>query len=77
MWPSGTHRLLGVVNKDHPIADDAYDPTMPDNISNLLTDRHFFTAWGDFYICPVAPERAGFMRFVIVKKARRLFVEPD
>ena len=77
IWPSGTHRLLGVVNKDHPIADDAYAPTLPDNVLNLLTDQNFFTAWGDFYVCPVAPERAGWMRFVIVKKARRVSVEPD
>jgi hypothetical protein len=77
IWPRGTHRLLGVVNLEHPIADDAYTPTLPDHVSNLLTQHNDFTAWGDFYVCPVAPERAGWMRFVIVKQARMLVVEPD
>lgn len=72
IWPSGTHRKLGVVNLRHPIADDAYPPTIPDNALDLLTPENGFTVWGDFYVCPVAPERAGWMRFVIVKRARNL-----
>jgi hypothetical protein len=68
---------LGVVNLQHPIADDAYAPTLPENVSKLFTQRNDFTAWGDFYVCPVVAERAGWMRFVIVKQARRLAVEPD
>ena len=77
IWPRGTHRLLGVVNLEHPIADDAYAPTLPDHVSKLFTRRNDFTVWGDFYVCPVAPERAGWMRFVIVKQARRLVLEPE
>jgi hypothetical protein len=77
IWPSGTHRILGIVNVDHPIADDAYAPTVPDNILELLSEHNHFTAWGDFYVCPVAPERAGRMRFVIVKRARNVFAKPN
>ena len=57
IWPRGTHRLLGVVNLEHPVADDAFDPTVPNNIANLLIQRNHFTVWGDFYVCPVTPER--------------------
>lgn len=72
IWPVGTHRKLGVVNFEHPIADDAYVPEIPDNALKLLTPGNDFTVWGDFYVCPVAPERAGWMRFVVVRKARNL-----
>ena len=74
IWPRGTHRLLGVVNLEHPIADDAFDPTLPDSVADLLADGNRFTVWGDFYVCPVAPERPGWMRFVIVRRARNLVV---
>jgi hypothetical protein len=72
IWPSGTRRLLGVVNSRHPVADDAYKPEIPSNVEKLLTAENDFTVWGRFYVCPVAPERAGWMRFVVVKKARSL-----
>ncbi|MGI9168838.1 MAG: hypothetical protein ACR2FH_01495 [Caulobacteraceae bacterium] len=32
-----------------------------------------YTVWGDFHVCPIAPERAGWMRFVTVDKARQIF----
>jgi len=69
IWPVGTHRMLGVVNPGHPDVDAG---KMPDKVLNLLTPEHAFTVWGDFYVCPVTPERAGWMRFVVVKDARRL-----
>jgi hypothetical protein len=65
----GTRRMLGIVNPGHPDVDPG---EMPDRVLRLLTPEHDFTIWGDFYICPVAPERAGWMRFVVVKRARRL-----
>ena len=74
IWPSGTHRILGVVNARHPIADDAFAPTLPDNALRMLTPENAFTVWGKFYVCPVAPERTGQMRFVVVKEARGLVV---
>jgi hypothetical protein len=61
--------MLGVVNPGHPDTDVG---EMPKNALRLLTPEHHFTAWGDFYICPVTPERAGWMRFVVVNEARRL-----
>ena len=64
--------MLGVVNFEHPIADDAYEPEIPKNALNLLTAENDFKVWGEFYVCPVAPERAGWMRFIVVRRARDL-----
>jgi hypothetical protein len=61
--------MLGVV---HPRHTDDGAGEMPKKVLNLLTPEHDFTVWGDFYVCPVAPERAGWMRFVTVKDAKRL-----
>jgi hypothetical protein len=69
IWPVGTHRMLGVVNPGHSDVDAG---EMPQRVLNLLTPQNYFTVWGDFYVCPVAPERSGWMRFVVVKGARRL-----
>jgi hypothetical protein len=69
IWPVGTHRMLGVVNPGHPDVDAG---EMPEKVLNLLTRQNDFTVWGNFYVCPVAPVRAGWMRFVVVKGARRL-----
>ena len=73
IWPVGTHRILGVVNPGHPDVDAG---EMPERVLNLRTPEHDFTVWGDFYVCPVAPERAGWMRLVVVKGARRLVPGP-
>ena len=69
IWLVGTHRMLGVVNPGHPDFDVGQ---MPDSVLKLLTPDHDFTIWGDFYGCPVAPERPGWMRFVVVRGARKL-----
>jgi hypothetical protein len=68
IWPVGTHRMLGVVDPRHP--DDEVGE-MPKSVLRLLTPENP-TVLGDFYVCPVSPERAGWMRFVVVKKVRRL-----
>ena len=69
IWPVGTHRMLGVVNPNQP--DDEWGK-MPNRVRSFLTPEDDFSVWGDFYVCPVAPERAGWMRFVVVRDARRL-----
>jgi hypothetical protein len=69
--------MLGVVNVRQPIADDAYAPTIPENVLDLLTPQNDFTVWGEFYVCPVAPNRAGWMRFVTVKQGRNLVAHHD
>lgn len=69
--------MLGVVSLGHPDPEYGDEPTIPTNALDLLTPENGFTVWGDFYVCPVAPERAGSMRFVVVKKARKLYVQRD
>lgn len=66
--------MLGLVSARHPDPEYGDEPTVPKNALVLLTPENGFTVWGDFYVCPVAPERAGWMRFVVLKKARKLFV---
>jgi hypothetical protein len=73
IWPSGTHRMLGLVSLKHPDPEDGDQPAIPDNVENLITSENH-TVWGDFYVCPVAPDRPGWMRFVVLKQARKLFV---
>jgi hypothetical protein len=72
IWPSGTKRLLGVVG-NRP-GDDADFASWP------LALRHAnpgFTriVWGDFRVCPVTPERPGWMRFVHIKDVRVLKIQ--
>ena len=75
IWPRGTRRLLGVVNPANPGSDVGELEALPANVSRLLGDNNFATIWGDFYVCPVAPEREGWMRFVVMKHARGLFLQ--
>src|SRR3954451_2683189 len=69
IWPVGTHRMLGVVSPGRP---DVEVGEMPNSVLRLLTAENDFTVWGDFHVCPVSPERAGWMRFVVVKEAKGL-----
>jgi hypothetical protein len=72
IWPSGTHRLLGVIDPGGPEPGEA-EGALPRSVQRLLTVEHGYTVWGDFYVCPVEPRRPGWMRMVVVKSARRLF----
>jgi hypothetical protein len=73
IWPSGTHRLLGVIDPKSENPGEA-EEALPINVQRLLTKENDWTVWGDFYVCPVEPEHSGWMRTVVVKKARRVFV---
>lgn len=76
IWPSGTRRLLGVVNPSDPRTDDGELDSLPIGLGRLLTDKHVDAVWGDFHVCPVAPERDGWMRFVTVNRTRKLVIQP-
>lgn len=73
IWPVGTHRILGVVSFLHPVPDDAYPPDIPSNVAEKQAATASDTIWGNFFVCPVTPERSGWMRFVVVRKAKGLF----
>ena len=64
IWWVGTPRILGV--------NDDEDPIAPDKIAgHLSTDKDIF---GDFVVCPLTVERAGWMRRVCVESAEHLVV---
>jgi len=65
--------MLGLVSLRHTDPEDSNEPSLPNNVANLITSENH-AVWGDFYVCPVAPDRAGWMRFVVLKRARELFV---
>jgi hypothetical protein len=74
LWPVGTRRILGIENpKPGPIDYDGAD-AIPPRVSEVLTDGVF--VWGNYHVCPIAPERAGWMRFVFIDRAKgKVFVQ--
>jgi len=75
IWPKGSHRLLGVVNPNPKMDYDAGD-MLPENLKILMTSSNNYTVWGDFHVCPIVPNRSGWMRFVTIDRAHKLFVRP-
>jgi hypothetical protein len=72
IWPSGTHRMLGVIDPDGPQPGEA-ESALPRAVQRLLTVENGYTVWGDFHVCPVEPAHSGWMRTVVVNGSRRLF----
>ena len=78
MWKIGTKRLLGIysgplVSHDR-LSPDQEHPEFPANVDKVWSSR-LGALYGDFEVCPLAPERAGFMRPVCVESAKNLLVE--
>ena len=68
IWPRGTKRLLGVVDRSG--ASESAD-VLPAKVSNM---KPSFSRelWGSFRMCAQTPERAGWMRMVTVIDAKGL-----
>lgn len=68
IWPNGTKRLLGVVDRSGAPEGARALPAkawkMKPSFSRDL--------WGSFRVCPQTPERAGWMTMVVVTDVRRL-----
>jgi hypothetical protein len=66
LWPSGTHRLLGIASTDGAII-------MPPEIERIFAsppfDRQLFA---DFDVCPFTRPRPGIMQMVCIAAARHL-----
>ena len=73
IWPRGTRRLLGVTNARF---DAEAGDVIPANAALYLRENRTDRLWGQFLVCPLAPERAGRMRPVRVAAARRLSRAP-
>jgi len=68
IWPHGTHRLLGVVDRE---GNPEGDRLVPDAVAAPWLGNHDLDVWGDFRVCPIEPDRAGHMRRVYMIAARR------
>lgn len=79
LWKIGTKRLLGIYSGPStyhdPLSLDNEDPDFPANVEKIWTPRLGVPLYGDFEVCPLAPERAGFMRPVCVESAKNLFID--
>ena len=70
LWPVGTKRLLGVAGG--PVLDDAIAPIYP---QNLEFDSSNDSVYGDFLVCPFAPEQEGHLQLVCIESATHLIVK--
>ena len=70
IWPIGTRRILGVVGRD----DSGEAKTiLPEPVRALIvSDTDAVEVYGDFHVCPLQPDRPGWMRFVRMDRARSL-----
>lgn len=77
MWKVGTKRLLGIYSGP---SVDRYseaneDPEFPANVQRVWQERIGHTLWADFEVCPLEPERPGFMQAVCVESAKNIFIQ--
>jgi hypothetical protein len=78
LWKVGTKRLLGIYSGPSVYPTQLIDnenPEFPANAERIWTPRLGSPLYGDFEVCPLAPERRGFMRPVCVESAQNLFVD--
>lgn len=74
LWPVGTRRILGIVNPKTGVTDVDEMGALPRRVAHVLVDGVF--VWGNYHVCPIAPERPGWMRFVVADRAKgRLLVQ--
>lgn len=75
LWPVGSHRMLGVHTPD----GSAEGPGLLPPAAQALLDAggsERTAVWGDFRVCPMAPERPGRMRPVYISAASHLRAAP-
>jgi len=77
LWKVGTNRLLGIYSG--PGVDryslDNEDPEFPANVQRVWQTRIGHSLFADFEVCPLEPERPGFMQAACIEAARNVFVE--
>ncbi len=80
MWKVGTKRLLGIFSgpsvSHNRLSPDNEHPELPANVERIWKPRLGVSPlYGDFEVCPLAPERFGAMRPVCIESAKNLFVK--
>ena len=79
LWKIGTKRLLGIYSGlstyNDPLSLDNENPEFPASVERIWTPRVGVPLYGDFEVCPLAPEHPDAMRPVCVESAKNLFVD--
>ena len=75
IWIVGTRRMLGVRQPNDSLED------LPPNVRRLWATHGDAAMWeselfGDFRVCPLAPDRPGHMQPVRLESASRLVLRP-
>jgi hypothetical protein len=77
LWKIGTKQLLGIYSG--PGADlhsvDNENPEFPANVQRIWQRRISQRVFADFEVCPLEPERSGWMQAACVESAKNLFVQ--
>jgi len=66
IWPIGTHRLLGILKDEDPLA-------LPESIRNEVGFEK--DIYGDFLVCPFTQSKPGQMQFVCVEAVSNVRVQ--
>lgn len=93
IWRIGTHRMLGVFNGPSPRPQSSLDeenPEFPMSLNKAYNayDRRMKQelgyisavpppAYADFEVCPLEPERAGWMQPVCIESANNIVIPID
>ena len=79
LWKIGTHHLFGIYSgpsawRGNPLVLDNEHPELPANLGALIHSGPV-QVFGDFELCPLEPERSGFMQAACIDSAKNLFVQ--
>ena len=84
LWKIGTKRILGIYSgpSRYPPRTDA-DSELPEYPRNLdhayevagITEPTPYPAYADFEVCPLEPERPGWMQAVCIESAKNIFID--
>jgi hypothetical protein len=73
IWVIGTNRLLGVHEIEY--GDNPERPLMPVQLGQQMGGDKY-ELYGDFEVCPLTKERAGWMQMVCVESASHVVQQP-
>jgi hypothetical protein len=78
LWKIGTKRLLGIYSGPGSERRDPLDnehPELPANLAARYDMEPGTWAYADFEVCPLEPERTGFMQAACIESAKNIHIE--
>jgi hypothetical protein len=91
MWKVGTNRILGILsgpNSQRYDVEDSLHPELPANLDQAYDSEYkrrmamkdpdagdSEPVFGEFEVCPLEPERPGWMQPVCIESAKHLFFQ--